>query len=69
MHGKDIRRIQFALCSRKKPTNFGLRRMVCEPFADGSAQVRSPIHTYVHLVRKPFVSGLRTIRRARVYKA
>ncbi len=29
--------------------------MVCEPFADGAAQVRSPIHTLApHLVRKPF---------------
>ncbi len=48
------RRIQFSLCSHKKPTNFGLRRMVWEPFADSAAQVHSPIHTYTHLVREPF---------------
>ncbi len=28
--------------------------MVCELFADGVAQVCSPIHTYAHLVREPF---------------
>ncbi len=69
VHGKDTRHIQFSLCSHKRPTNFGSRWMVCEPFADGAAQVCSPIHTYRNLVRKPFASGLRTIRRARVYEA
>ncbi len=38
----------------QKPTNFGLWRTVCEPFADCAAQVRSPIHTYAHLVGGPF---------------
>ncbi len=37
-----------------KLTNFGSRRTVCEPFADGTAQVCSPVHTYAHLVREPF---------------
>ncbi len=43
--------------------------MVCELFADGAAQIRSPIRTYVYLVREPFASGLQTIRRAYVYEA
>ncbi len=43
--------------------------MVCEPFVDGAVRVRSPIHTYAHLVRKLFTSGLRAIQRARVYEA
>ncbi len=43
--------------------------MLCESFADGAAQVCSPIHTYLHLVREPLASGLQTIRRARVYEA
>ncbi len=60
MRGKDTRRTQFSLCSRKKLTNFGLQQTVCEPFADGAAQVRSSVHTYAHLVREPFG--------ARVYK-
>ncbi len=38
-------------------------------YALGAVQVRSPIHTYAHLVRKPFASGLQTIRRTRVYEA
>ncbi len=63
------RRIQFSLCLRKKPTNFGLRQIVCEPFADYIMQVCSPIHTYAHLVCKPFASGSRTIRRTCVYEA
>ncbi len=59
-----------SLCVRaKKPTNFGLWRMVCKPFVDNTAQVRSPVHTYAHLVRKPFASGLRTILRTCVYEA
>ncbi len=45
-HRKDTRCIQFPLCLRKNPTNFGLWWMVCQPFADGAAQVCSPIHTY-----------------------
>ncbi len=48
--------IQFSLCSCKKPTNFSLRWMVCELFANGAAQVRSPIHTYGHLVREQFAN-------------
>ncbi len=48
--------IQFSLCSRKKPTNFSSRQMVCEPFADGAVQVHSPIHIYAHLVREPFAN-------------
>ncbi len=63
------RRIQFSSCLRKKPTNFGSRWTVCELFADGAAQVRSPIHRYAHLVHKPFTSGLWTIRRTCVYEA
>ncbi len=51
---KDTWRIQFSFCSHKKPTNFGLRWMVCKPFADGAAQVRSPIHPYAHLFCEPF---------------
>ncbi len=43
--------------------------MVCKPFADGAAQVHSPVHTYAHLVREPFVSGSRTIQHTRVYEA
>ncbi len=43
--------------------------MVYEPFVDGVAQVRSPIHTYAHLVRELFASGLRTIWCIRVYEA
>ncbi len=58
VHGKDTRCIQFSLCSRKKLTNFGSQRMVVEPFADGAAQVRSPVYTYVHLFCKLFASGL-----------
>ncbi len=50
----DTRRIQFSLYSGKKPTNFGSQQTVCELFADGAAQVRSPIHTYAHLVCEPF---------------
>ncbi len=65
---EDTRRIQFSLCSRKKPTNFGSQRMVCEPFADGAAQVRSPVHTYAHLVREPFANGSQTIWRTRIYE-
>ncbi len=68
MHGKDTWRIQFSLCLRKKWTNFDSHRMVCELFADGTAQVRSPVHTYAHLVWEPFTSGSRTIRRASVYE-
>ncbi len=62
-------RIQFPLCSRKKLTNFGLWRTVCKSFVDCAAQVRSPVHTYSHLVCEPFASGSRTIRRARLYEA
>ncbi len=40
-----------------------------KPFADGAAQVRSPIHTYAHLFWELFASGSRTIRRACVYEA
>ncbi len=69
MHGKDTRRIQFSLCSHKKPTNFDLRQMVCEPFVDSVSQVRSSIHAYVHLLREPFASGSQTIRRTHVYEA
>ncbi len=43
--------------------------MVCEPLGNGAAQVQSNSHTYEHLVREPFASGLRTIRHARVYDA
>ncbi len=43
---------------RKKPTNFGSRRMVCEPFANGTAQVRSLIHTYTCLVHELFANHL-----------
>ncbi len=43
--------------------------MVCKPSADGAAQVRSPTHTYTHLVREPFTSGLWTIQHICVYKA
>ncbi len=43
--------------------------MVSEPFADGTTQIRSSIHTYVHLVREPFASGSQTIRHACVYEA
>ncbi len=68
MHGKDTRHIQFSLCSHTNPTNFGLRRTVYKPFADGAVQVCSPIHTYAHLVCKQFASSLWTIWRARVYK-
>ncbi len=53
----------------KKLTNFGLQRTVCKPFADSAAQVRSPVRTYAHLVRKLFPSSSRTIRCARVYEA
>ncbi len=52
-----------------KPTNFGLWRTVCEPFADAAAGVRRPVHTYMHLVREPFASSLRTIWCAHVYEA
>ncbi len=76
MHGKDTRRILFSLRLRKKQILVRgerdanhLRRIVCELFVDGAAQVRSPVHTYVHLVREPFASSLRTIWRARVYEA
>ncbi len=31
--------------------------MVCELFADGAVQVRSPIHTYAHLVCELITSG------------
>ncbi len=58
MHGKDTQRIQFSLCSRKKPTNFGSWRTVGEPFVDGTAQVCSPIHTYALLVCEWFVNHL-----------
>ncbi len=68
MHGKDNRRIQFSLCSHKKPTNFSLWRKVCEPFVDGAAQVHSPVHIYTHLVCKLFVSSSLTIRCAPVYE-
>ncbi len=40
-----------------------------KPFGDGAARVRSPVHTYAHLVHKPFMSGLQTIRCIRVYEA
>ncbi len=63
------RRIQFSLCSCKKPSHFGSQRMVCEPFANGAVYVCSPVHIYTHLVREPFASSLRTIWRARVYEA
>ncbi len=53
----------------RKLTNFGSWRTVYESFADGTPQVRSPVHTYAHLVCKPYASGSRTIRRARVYEA
>ncbi len=56
VHGKDSRRIQLSLCSWKKPTNFGSQRTVCELFGDDAAQVRSPIHTYTHLVRERFAN-------------
>ncbi len=36
---------------------FGLWKTVCKPFADGTAQVQNPIHTYVHLVCEPFANG------------
>ncbi len=39
--------------------------MVCEPIADGTAQVRSHIHTYTHLVYEWFVNH----SRAHVYEA
>ncbi len=45
MHGKNTRHIQFSLCLRKKPTYFSSWRMVYKLFADGAAQVRSPVHT------------------------
>ncbi len=54
VRGKDIWRIQFSLCSRKEPTNFSSQWTVCEPFAEDAAQVRSPVHTYLHLVREWF---------------
>ncbi len=54
MHGKDTLHFQSSLCLWKNPTNFRLHRTVCEPFADGSTQVRSPIPTYAHLVSEPF---------------
>ncbi len=57
------------LCSHKKLTNFGSQRTVCKPFVDGAAQVCSTVHTYAHLFRKLFASGLRTIQRTRVYEA
>ncbi len=39
---------QFPLCLRKKPTNFGSWRIVCEPFANSTAQVRIPsTHTLI----------------------
>ncbi len=47
-------RIQFSLSLHKKLTNFGSQRAVCKLFADGAAQVCSPIQTYEHLVREPF---------------
>ncbi len=47
---------QFPLYSSKKPTNFSLRHTVCELFEYDAAHVRSPIHTYVHLVCEPFGS-------------
>ncbi len=56
MRVKVTRCIQFSLCSRKKPTNFSSWRIVCEPFTDGAAQIRSPIHTYAHLIREWFVN-------------
>ncbi len=34
--------------------------MVCKLFTDGAAQVRSPVHTYAHLVREPFGTLLYT---------
>ncbi len=42
---------QFPLFSHKNWTNFGSWQMVWEMFTDGAAQVRSSLHTYVHLVR------------------
>ncbi len=41
----------------KKRTNIGLWRMVCEPFANGAAQVHSPVHTYAHLVHELLVAN------------
>ncbi len=38
----------------QKPTNFSSQRRVYESFVDSIAQIRSPIHTYTHLVREPF---------------
>ncbi len=55
-----------SLCVRTKNRQISVRG---EWFADGAAQVRSPIHTYAHLVCEPFASDLRNIRRARVYEA
>ncbi len=52
------RRIQFSSCLRKKPINFSSQRTVYKPFADGAAQVRSPIHTYTHLVCERFANHL-----------
>ncbi len=43
--------------------------MLYELFADGAAQVRSLVHTYAHLVRKPFASGSQTMWHAHVYEA
>ncbi len=65
--GQPVHPVLFVFA--QKPTNFGLQQTVCEPFADGAAQVRSPVHTYAHLVCEPFASGSWTIRRARVYEA
>ncbi len=38
----------------KKMTNFSSRQTVCKLFADSAAHVRSPIHTYAHLVYELF---------------
>ncbi len=43
---------------RQALTNFSSQQTVCEPFADGAAQVCSLVHTYAHLVRKPFANHL-----------
>ncbi len=45
VHRKDTQRIQFSLCLRKKRTNFGLRRMVCEPFTIQRACVYEALGT------------------------
>ncbi len=54
---QDIQRSQFPLCLSKKLTNFSLRRMICEPFADGVAQVHNHVYTYTYVVRM-YVPGL-----------